>query len=96
MADYITNLQFADDTYALAEKEQEIEAVNESLDKTCTRYQMEIRAEKTKLMTNSANGIHREIKVKRQKLDTVTSFNYLWAVNISVCLWIINLNCGVG
>ena len=72
----ITNLQFAQDTDGLAEEEQEIEALNESLDKTCTRYQMEIRAEKTKLMTNSANGIHREMKVKRQKLDTVTSFYY--------------------
>ena len=73
----ITNLLFADDTDALAEEEQELEALNESLDKTCTRYQMEIRAEKTKLMTKSANGIHRKIKVKKQKLDTVTSFNYL-------------------
>ena len=60
----ITNLQFADDTDALAEEKQETEALNESLDKNCTRYQMEIRAEKTKLMTNNANGIHREIKVK--------------------------------
>ena len=34
---------------------------------------MEISAEKTKLMTNSANGIQREIKVKGQKLGTVTS-----------------------
>ena len=77
----ITNLLLADDTDALAEEEQEVESLNESLDKTCTRYYMEIRAEKTKLMTNSANGIHRQIKVKRQKLGTVTSFNYLWAVN---------------
>ena len=60
----ITNLLFADDTDALAEEKQELEALNESLDKTCTRYQMEIRAEKTKLMTKSANGIHRKIKVK--------------------------------
>ena len=36
--------------------------------------------EKTKLMTNSANGIQREIKVKGKKLDTVTSFKYLGAV----------------
>ena len=36
--------------------------------------------EKTKLMTNSANGIQREIKVKGQKLGTVTSFKYLGAV----------------
>ena len=76
----ITNLRFADDIDALAEEEQELEALVESLDKTCTRYKMEISAEKTKLMTNSANGIQREIKVKGQKLGTVTSFKYLGAV----------------
>ena len=41
---------------------------------------MEISAENTKLLANNANGIQREIKVKGQKLDTVTSFNYLKAV----------------
>ena len=41
---------------------------------------MEISAEKTKLMTNSPNVIQREIKVKGQKLGTVTSFKYLGAV----------------
>ena len=41
---------------------------------------MEIRAEKTKLMTNSANGCRREMKVKEQKLGTVTSVKYLGAV----------------
>ena len=76
----ITNLRFADDIDSLAEEEQELEALVESLDKTCTRYKMEISAEKTKLMTNSANGIQREIKVKGQKLGTVTSFKYLGAV----------------
>ena len=76
----ITNLWFADVIDALAEEEQELEALVESLDKTCTRYKMEISAEKTKLMTNSANGIQREIKVKGQKLGTVTSFKYLGAV----------------
>ena len=55
---------FADDIDALAEKEQELEALVESLDKTCTRYKMELSAEKTELMTNSANGIQKEIKVK--------------------------------
>ena len=38
---------------------------------------MEISAEMTKLMAHRANGIQREIKVKGQKLDTVTSFKYL-------------------
>ena len=75
-----TNLRFADDTDALAEEEQELEALVESLDKTCTRFKMEISAEKTKLMTNSANDIQREVKVKGQKLGTVTSFKYLGAV----------------
>ena len=31
-------------------------------------------------MTNNANGIQREIKVKGQKLSTVTRFKYLGAV----------------
>ena len=53
----ITNLRFADDIDALAEEEQELEALVGSLDKTCTRYKMEISAEKTKLMTSSANCI---------------------------------------
>ena len=49
---------------------------------------MEISAEKTKLMTNSANGIQREIKVKGQKLGTVTSFKYLGAVVSDDGSWI--------
>ena len=72
----ITNLLFSDDIDALAEEEQELEALVESLDKTCTRYKME----KTKLMTNKANGIQREINVKGQVLGTVTSFKYLGTV----------------
>ena len=46
---------------------------------------MPITAKKTKLMTNSANGIQREKKVKRQKLGTVTSFKYLGAVVSDDC-----------
>ena len=76
----ITNLRFADNIDALAEEEQELKARVESLDKTCTRYKMEISTEKTKLMTNIANGIQREIKVKGQKLGDVTSFKYLGAI----------------
>ena len=41
---------------------------------------MEISAEKTKLVTNSTNGIQKEIKVKGQKFGTVTSFRYLGSV----------------
>ena len=56
----ITNLQFAVDIDALAEAEQELEALVESLDKICTRYKLKISAEKTKLMTKSDNDIQRE------------------------------------
>ena len=74
-----TNLRFADDIDVLAEVDQEVEALVESLDKTFKKFKLEISGEKTKLMTNSANGIQREIKVKGQKLGAVTSFKYLGA-----------------
>ena len=35
---------------------------------------------KTKLMTNNTSGIHTEIKVNVQKIETVTSFKYLSSV----------------
>ena len=57
LADAAEILRFADDFGALAEEEQELEALVESLDETCTWFKIEISAEKTKLMTNSANGI---------------------------------------
>ena len=41
---------------------------------------MEIGAEKTKLMTNNTSGINTEVKVNGQKLETVTSFNYLGSI----------------
>ena len=46
---------------SLAEEEQDLDAL---VDKTCPRHKIEISAEKTKMMTNSASGIQREIKVK--------------------------------
>ena len=72
----ITNLRFADDIDALAKEEQELEALVETLDKICTRYKMEISATKTNLMTISADGIQREIKVKEQKYGTLSSLSY--------------------
>ena len=56
----ITSLWFINDIDVLAEKEQKLETLVESLDKTCTRYKIKISNEKTKLMTNSANCIQRE------------------------------------
>ena len=77
----IINLQFVEDIDAVAEEEQEQEILVEGLNKTCTRCKMEISAEEIKLMTNSSNAIQTEIKVKGQKLGTITSFiKYLIAV----------------
>ena len=73
----ITNLRFSDDIDGLAGEEEELANLVQRLDKASTAYSMEIRAEKTKLMTNNTSGINTEIKVNGQKLETVTSFKYL-------------------
>ena len=43
-------------------------------------YSMEISAKKTKLVINNSSGINTEIKVNGQKLETVTSFEYLGSI----------------
>ena len=76
----ITNLRFADDINGLAGEAEELAKLVEHLDKVSTTYGMEISVKKTKLMTNNISGINTEIKVNRQKLETVTSFKYLGLV----------------
>ena len=49
----VTNLRFDDDIDVLAEEDQELEALVESLVKTCTKFKVENGAEKTKLMTTA-------------------------------------------
>ena len=58
----ITNLRFADDIDGLAGEEEELAKLVECLDKASTDCDMEISAEKTKLMTNKTCGINTEIK----------------------------------
>ena len=41
---------------------------------------MENTVEKTKLMTSDVNDIHKQTKVKAQKLGAVTNFEYLAAI----------------
>ena len=76
----ITNFCFADEIDGLAGEEEELANLVECLDKASTAYGMEISAEKTKLMANNTNGINTEIKVNKQRLETVTSFKYLGSV----------------
>ena len=75
----ITNLRFADDIDGLAGKEEELADLVETLDRTSTGYGMEISGEKTKTMTNKAEGFTRNIKVKDQNLESVSNFKYLGA-----------------
>ena len=76
----ITNLRFADDIDGLARCEQERAQLVERIDQTSQTYGMEINSEKTKLMTNNINGIHKEINSSGQILQTVTNFKYLGAI----------------
>ena len=57
----IYTLLFADGVDALADEEQEKEILVEKIDKICTSYKIEISAEKTKLIANSAYSTLREI-----------------------------------
>ena len=51
--------------------EEELAKLVERLGKSSTAYGMEISAQKAKLMTNNTSGINTEIKVNKQKLETV-------------------------
>ena len=64
----ITNFRFADDIDGLAGKEEELASLVDRLDKTSAAFGMEISAEKTRLMTNYANGISIDIRMNGEKL----------------------------
>ena len=70
--------RFADDIVVNAEEEAGI--LIDRLDRTTTRYKMEIGPDKTKVMTNNPNGFQREIKIKGQRLEEVENFKYLGAI----------------
>ena len=75
----ITNFRFADDINA--EEEEEAGVLIDRLDRTTTRYKMEIGPDKTKVMTNNPNGFQREIRIKGQRLEEVENFfKYLGAI----------------
>ena len=72
----ISNLRFADDIDFLAGCELELANLVERLDETSTAYDMQISAEKTKLMTINTNGISSNIRVNGEKMKIVQSFKY--------------------
>ena len=76
----ITNLRFADDIDGLAGKEEELENLVKKVETASTAYGMEISPDKTKIMSNNANGLTKTIKVKGYNLETVTNFKYLGVI----------------
>ena len=76
----ITNFRFADDIVVNAEEEEEAGVLIDRLDKTTTRYKMEIGPDKTNVMTNNPNGFQRGIKIKGLRLEEVENFKYLGAI----------------
>ena len=76
----ITNFRFANDIVVNAEEEEDAGVLIDRLDRTTTRYKMEIGPDKTKVMTNNPNGFQREIKIKGQRLEEVENFKYLGAI----------------
>ena len=76
----IANFRFADDIVVNAEEEEEAGVLIDRLNRTTTRYKMEIGPDKTKMMTNNPNGFQREIKIKGQRLEEVENFKYLGAL----------------
>ena len=69
-----------DDIVVNAEEEEEAGVLIDPLDRTTTRYKMEIGPDKTKVMTNNPNGFQRKIKIKGQRLEEVENFKYLGAI----------------
>ena len=76
----IINFRFADDIVVNAEEGEEAGVLIDRLDRTTTRYKMEIGPDKTKVMKNNPNGVQREIKIKGQRLEEVENFKYLGAI----------------
>ena len=70
----VINLCFADEIEGLAGQEQELDNVLNHLEEASTAYAMQIRAEKTQLITNNTNGISTDIIIDNKKLETVGSF----------------------
>ena len=76
----IANLRFADDIDALAEEEQELEALDESLDKICTRYKMEIQCREDQTDDKQHQWHPERDKGKRAEAGHCNSFKNLGAV----------------
>ena len=63
----ITNFRFADDIVVNAKEEEEAGVLIDRLDRTTTRYKMEIGPDKTKVMTNNPKWLPKRDQDKRSE-----------------------------
>jgi len=76
-----TSSLLIDDIDGLAGSEEELAHLVTNQDQTASRYGMEIKDERTKLMTNSANPITTRITVAQKKLIHFNNSNTLVPLN---------------
>ena len=60
----ISNLKFADDIDLMAGSHQELRELTLLIEKTCSVYEMEISAEKSKVMSMGTEAMKPEVMVK--------------------------------
>ena len=63
----ITNFRFADDIVINAEEKDEAGVLIDRLDRTTTRYKMEMGPDMTKVMTNNPNGYRRLLNISYKR-----------------------------
>ena len=73
------NLRFAIDIDLLGVSSGELQDLTNRLVDQATAYRMEVRTEKSKIMTNSMNNVSADISTNSQRLEEVSSFKYLGA-----------------
>ena len=75
----ICSLPFADDVDLMGGSNGELKGFINRLVDRATAYGKEVITEKSTIMTNSTNNISADISINGQKLEEVTSFQYLGA-----------------
>ena len=77
-----TNIRFADDTVVIAETEDDLQHMIDSLNTTCIEYGMALNAKKTKtmVMSKANEGKVCKIRVNNTELDQVEKYKYLGAM----------------
>ena len=75
----IHNIRFVSDINLMGSSNGELNLTNRHINRA-TAYGLEVRMEKSKIITNSTSNFSADISMNGQKLEEVTSFKYLGAI----------------